>query len=319
MAVPHRTAPPTTDAERAAALPPQVARVKANGIDIAYETFGDPAHPPLVLVMGLGTQMLGWPDAFCQDLADRGHHVVRFDNRDVGLSTHLDHLPVPTTTDVLLRRPAPYGIDDMAEDVVGLLDALGLHRVHLVGASMGGYVAQSVALRHPDRLRSLSLIMTSTGSRRVGQPKPRLLPALLRRRPVKTADEAVDRVLRTFRLIGSPGYPMDEEHLRDLARRSWERGVDDAGYRRQLAAATGQPDRTEGLARLGLPTLVLHGLHDPLVSASGGLALARAVPRSTFVGFSGMGHDLPRQLQPVMAAHIAVHTGRAAGAAPTRT
>ena len=284
-------------------------RVRANGIEIAYETFGDPADPPLLLVMGLGTQMLGWPDAFCEDLAERGHHVVRFDNRDVGLSTHLDHLPVPTLTDLALRRPPPYGIDDMAADVVGLLDGLGLRRVHLVGASLGGYVCQAVALLHPDRLRSLTLLMTSTGSRRVGQPRLRLLPRVLLRREPTTSDEAVARTLTTFRLIGSPGYPLDEEHLRDLARLSWERGYDPDGYRRQLAAATGQPDRTSALSRLVLPTLIVHGLHDPLVDVSGGLSLARAVPRSTFVGFSGMGHDLPRPLQPVIAEHIAALTG----------
>ena len=313
MPAPHLSAQSATGPDASAGLPPPVARVRANGIDIAYETFGDPADPSLVLVMGLGTQMLAWPDDFCQDLAERGHHVVRFDNRDVGLSTHLDHLPVPSTTDIMLRRPAPYGVDDMADDVVGLLDALGLRRAHLVGASLGGYVAQAVALRHADRLRSLTLIMTSTGSRWVGRPKPRLLPALLLRRSVTSSDEAVTRLLRTFRLIGSPGYPMDEEHLRDLARRSWERGLDEAGYRRQLAAATGQPDRTVGLSRLSVPTLVLHGLHDPLVDVSGGLAVARAVPRSTFVGFSGMGHDLPRQLRPVFAEHIAALTRRADG------
>jgi pimeloyl-ACP methyl ester carboxylesterase len=304
---------PSTTSPDPARLPPQVAQVSANGIEIAYETFGDPDAPPLVLVMGLGTQMLGWPDGFCEDLAGRGHYVVRFDNRDVGLSTHLDHLPVPSTTDILLRRPAPYGVDDMADDLLGLLDGLDLRRVHLVGASMGGYVCQSFALRHAERLRSLTLLMTSTGSRRVGQPKPRLLPSLVARRGVTTCDEAVDRVLRTFRVIGSPGYPMDEEHLRELARRSWERGLDEAGYRRQLAAATGQPDRTRGLRRLDVPTLVLHGLHDPLVNVTGGLAVARAVPRSTFVGFSGMGHDLPRQLRPVFAEHIAQHTRRASG------
>lgn len=286
---------------------PQVSYVRANGIDIAHEGFGDPADPPVVLVMGLGTQMLGWPDDLCRDLADRGHHVVRFDNRDTGLSTHLDSLPVPTTADLLLRRNAPYGVDDMAQDVVGLVDALGLGRVHLVGASLGGFVCQSVALRWPQRLRSLTLVMSSTGSRRVGRPSPRLLPSLLHRPRMRDRDEAVAGFLRMFQRIGSPGYPLDEEHLRELAIGSWERGLDRAGYRRQLAAAGTQPDRTQDLAQLHLPTLVLHGLDDPLVRVSGGLALARAIPRSTFVGFHGMGHDLPRQLRPVLARQIAAH------------
>ena len=295
----------TDSPQRRLAAVPQVSHVRANGIDIAYEGFGDPQDPPVVLVMGLGTQMLGWPDDFCQDLADRGHHVLRFDNRDTGLSTHLDHLPVPTITDVLLRRNAPYSIDDMAQDVVGLVDALDLGRVHLVGASLGGSVCQAVAVHSPQRLRSLTLIMSSTGSRRVGQPSPRLLPLLVHRPEITSPDEAVAAFLRMFRRIGSPGYPLDEEHLRELATRSWERGLDRAGYRRQLAASSTQPDRTRALSRLDLPTLVVHGLDDPLVRVSGGLALARAIPRSTFVGLQGMGHDLPRQLRPVLARQIA--------------
>ena len=286
-------------------------RVAANGLEIAYETFGDPRDAPLVLVMGLGTQMLAWPDAFCEDLAARGHHVVRFDNRDAGLSTHLSHLPVPRLRDLALRRPAPYSVDDMARDVAGLVDALDLGRVHLVGASLGGYVAQALAVAQPERLRSLTLIMTSTGSRRVGQPRPRLLPRLLRRPEVTTREEAVAATLETFRVIGSPGYPLDEEHLRDLAGRSWDRGYDRAGYLRQLWAATTQPDRTPQLARLDVPTLVVHGLHDPLVAPSGGLAIARAVPHATFTGFSGMGHDLPRALRPEIAEQIAALTRRA--------
>ena len=290
----------------------RVPRARSNGLEIAYEAFGDPSSSPLVLVIGLATQMLGWPDSFCHELAGRGHYVVRFDNRDSGLSTHLDDLPVPSTWDLLTRRRAPYGISDLADDVRGLLDALELESAHLVGASMGGFVCQALALAHPERVRTLTLMMTSTGSRFVGQPRPRLLPRLLRFPEPTSLEEAIGLTLEVFRLIGSPGYPLDEQHLRQLARRSWERGgATAAGERRQLAAAATQPDRTRQLGRLRLPALVMHGLDDPLVRVSGGLALARAIPRSTFVGYAGMGHDLPRQLRGRMVEQIASLTGAA--------
>ena len=291
---------------------PELKRVDANGIQIAYESFGDPSAIPLVLVMGLGTQMIAWPDEFCEELVERGHYVVRFDNRDVGASTHLDDVTPPNVARVALRREKPpYRIKDMAEDVIGLLDALGLDSVHLVGASLGGYIAQSVALWHPDRLRSLTLIMTSTGSRRVGQAKPHLFRRLLGSQPVRSREQAADAAVETFRIIGSVGFARDEERLRELAGRSYDRAHDPAGYRRQLAAIVAQSDRTERLRGIQLPTLVMHGLHDPLVAASGGLALARIIHGSRFVGFSGMGHDLPRELWPEFVAHITALTRRA--------
>jgi pimeloyl-ACP methyl ester carboxylesterase len=290
-------------------------RAAANGIEIAYQTFGDRGDPAIVLVMGLGTQMIAWPDALCEDLASRGYHVVRFDNRDTGESTHLTGVRAPRLTSLVTRRKRPpYTIKDMAEDTIGLLDALGLDRVHLVGASLGGFIAQTVALRAPERLHSLSLLMTSTGSRRVGQAEPTLIKQLLKGRVAQSREEAMDAVLDTFRLIGSKGYALDEEHLRDLAGRSFDRGYDRAGYRRQLAAATAQPNRTSRLRRLAVPTLVMHGLHDPLVKPSGGLALARTIPAARFVGFSGMGHDLPRPLWPDFADQIVALARRAEGA-----
>jgi pimeloyl-ACP methyl ester carboxylesterase len=280
-------------------------RAAANGIEIAYQTFGNPGDPAVVLVMGLGTQMIAWPDAFCQDLAERGHFVVRFDNRDVGESTHLSGVRAPSLVDLVSRRRRPpYTIEDMADDAIGLLDALDLAQVHLVGASLGGFIAQTVALRAPERLRSLTLIMTSTGSRLVGQADPKLVGRLLKGRVVSSRDEAMESVVETFRIIGSQGYALDEEHLRDLGGRSYDRGYDRGGYRRQLAAAVSQPNRTAQLRRLQVPTLVMHGLHDPLVKPSGGLALARAIPLARFVGFSGMGHDLPRALWPDFADQV---------------
>jgi pimeloyl-ACP methyl ester carboxylesterase len=291
---------------------PVPGRVTANGIELAYETFGDASAPPVVLIMGLATQMIAWPDELCAGLARCGFFVIRFDNRDVGGSTHLRNVPPPHLADILVRRrPPPYSIGDMADDLVGLIDGLGLDDVHLVGASMGGFIAQMVALEHADRVRTLTLIMTSTGSRRVGQAKPGVFARLLRSRPVAGRSAAVSAVIDTFRLIGSRGFAFDEEYLRDLAGRSWDRGHDPAGHRRQLAASLTQSDRTAALRRISVPVLVIHGLHDPLVAPSGGLAIARAIPNSRFVGFSGMGHDLPRELWPEFVCQIARLAGQA--------
>lgn len=285
--------------------------VEANGITIAYETFGDPTDPPIVLIMGLGTQMIAWPDVFCQGLAAAGYHVVRFDNRDVGLSTHLTDVRAPSVLDVAMRRAKPpYTLADMADDAVGLLDALGMESAHLVGASMGGFIAQTVALRHPQRLRSLTLIMTSTGSRWVGYPKPSLFARLTKRRVSADRETVQANALETFRIIGSRGYAFDEEYLSEIAGRSYDRAYDPGGYLRQLAAIAAQPNRTAELRRIALPTLVIHGLHDPLVAPSGGLAVARNLRDAKFVGYSGMGHDLPRALWPEFVQEITALAAR---------
>ena len=283
--------------------------VAANGIDIAYETFGDPADPAILLVMGLGTQMLAWPDPLCEALAAGGHHVVRFDNRDVGLSTHLDAAPPPLWR-AALGRDVPYHVADMAADALGLLDAIDIDRAHVVGASMGGFISQTMALAQPDRVRSLTLIMTSTGSRWVGRPKPKIAKRLATIDAPTTKAEAVELAVETFRLIGSPAH-FDEAVVRSKAERSYDRSHDPDGRLRQLAAVLAQPDRTDRLRELRVPTLVVHGLHDPLVQPSGGLALADAIPDATFLGFNGMGHDLPETLWPTIAARILELTDRA--------
>lgn len=301
---------------QSAAPAPVTEYAQSNGITIAYETFGDPGRPALLLIMGLGTQMVAWPEPLCRDLAGRGYFVIRFDNRDVGLSTHLDELPTPTTADLLARRRRPaYSIADMAADTAGLFDALGIDSAHVVGASMGGYIAQELALRHPDRVRSLTLIMTSTGSRRVGRPAPTLATRLLRRRGISGRDAAIDAAVQTFRVIGSPGFEFDHEWLTEIAAVSYDRAHYPRGYLRQLAASIWQPNRSRSLPRIAVPTLVIHGLADRLVNPSGGRALARLIPGARFVGIEGMGHDLPRALWPRFADEIAEVAARAEQAA----
>jgi len=278
---------------------------QANGIEIAYGTFGAPTGTPVLLIMGLGAQMIAWPDAFCEELAARGDYVIRYDNRDVGESTHLSDLPAPHPVDSLLRRgKPPYRLEDMADDAAGLLGALGVGSAHVVGASMVGFIAQELVIRHPARVRSLTLIMTSTGSRRVGHPKLRVLARMGRRRAVTDRAAAVESSVETFRMIGSPGFPYDEAYMRDLAGRGYDRSYDFDGYRRQVAAIAAQADRSSSLAHVRAPTVVLHGLADPLVSENGGRAIARAIPGARFVGYSGMGHDLPRALWPSFADEI---------------
>ena len=201
-------------------------RVAANDIELAYETFGDASAPPVVLIMGWATQMIAWPDELCAGLARCGLFVVRFDNRDAGGSTHLRDLPPPRLADIVVRRrPPPYSIGDMADDVAGLIDGLGLGEVHLVGASMGGFIAQGVALGHADRVRTLTLIMTSTGSRRVGQPRPRVYARLLRPPVLTDRSAAMSAAVETSRLIGSRGFAFDEQYVRDLAGRSGTAGT----------------------------------------------------------------------------------------------
>jgi pimeloyl-ACP methyl ester carboxylesterase len=205
----------------------------------------------------------------------------------------------------------------MARDALGLMDKLGIESAHVVGASMGGYIAQSLAGLFPERVRSLTLIMTSTGSRRVGYPAPQLVAQLLRRRSVRSREEAQDLAVQTFRLIGSKGYEFDETRTRDVAGRSYDRATDRHGYFRQLWASVAQPNRTKFLRQIPVPTLIMHGMNDPLVNVSGGVALAKAIPNAEFIGFAGMGHDLPRALWPRFAAEICAVAKRAAEAAPS--
>ncbi len=289
-----------------------VKHASCGDVELAYETFGAAGNPPLVLVMGLATQMLGWPDEFCEALADGGFHVVRFDNRDIGLSTHLDEAGMPDLSPLFAGQPttsAPYALADMADDTIRLVDAVGLGRVHLVGASMGGMIAQEVALRHPERLLSLTSIMSTTAPN-VGPPTP-AASAVLFSPPATTESEAAERAITVYRVIGSPGHSLDEVALSARAQESFRRANDPAGVARQLAAIHASGDRTERLRRLGVPTLVLHGEDDPLVQVDGGRATAAAVPGARLVTWPGMGHDLPRGRWPNIIGEITTHAGRA--------
>lgn len=306
----------TTEETVDAAAPPAkpavdegIRRAQVNGLEIAYETFGNEGDPAILLVMGLGTQMLGWPDEICEQLADAGHYVIRFDNRDIGLSTHLTSKP-PTLGQMLLKQHTPYQLSDMADDAVGLIDALGIDRFHVVGASMGGMISQTIALAHPKRVLSMTLIMTSTGSRRVGRPTPAIMRRLAKREVHTSREAQIEAAVDVYRVIGSPDH-FDADMIRELAGRSIDRADDGEGRERQLAAILAQPNRTAALRGLRIPTLVVHGLHDPLVSPSGGLALAKSIPGATFIGHSGMGHDLPRTLWPELAADILALVRRA--------
>ena len=260
-------------------------------VELAYESFGDPADPAVLLVMGLGSQMIFWPDELCEALAGAGCHVIRFDNRDSGRSTVLDHHEPPPVPRVLAGElEAPYLLADMAADAVGLLDALGIDRAHVVGASLGGMIAQRIAIDHPDRVLSLASIMSSTGDTAVGRPTPEAMAVLMTRAPTDR-DGYIRTTLEARAVIGS--QPPDRDRILDLAQRAYERGYHPQGTARQFAAIVASPDRTPELRELDVPTVVIHGAADPLIGLSGGEATAAAIPGAELVVIENMGHDLP--------------------------
>ncbi|RZQ59450.1 alpha/beta fold hydrolase [Amycolatopsis suaedae] len=284
----------------------QVAQV--NGIELCYETFGDPADRPLLLIMGLAGPMTWWDDEFCRQLTGRGFHVIRFDNRDCGRSTAGSGHATPLAA--LVGRRSPYALTDMAADAAALLDRLGVASAHVVGVSMGGMIAQTLALHHPERVRSLTSMSSTTGAKLAGLPTPKAAATLLTR-PPRDRDGYIEHMVGVFRVIGSPGYPAPEERLRARAEASFERGINPAGTARQLAAVLAAPDRTRALGTLRVPTLVVHGEQDPLITVSGGRATARAVPGAELDVVPGMGHDLPEALWPRFAGGIARTADRA--------
>ncbi|MET7336814.1 alpha/beta hydrolase [Nonomuraea sp. NPDC005650] len=279
--------------------------VGPSGIEIAYERLGDPQAPPVLLVMGLAGQLINWPDGFCAELVDRGLHVIRFDNRDSGLSTHLHDAPEPDLPAALAGdvSSASYTLSDMAADAVGLLDALGLDSAHVVGASMGAMIAQTIAIEHPGRIRSLTSMMSTTGDPSVGQARPETMAAFAGPPPT-TREEAVERSVTIFRLAGSPGFAFDEAALRERAGLSYDRDHDRTGVARQAVAVVASGDRTARLRTVEVPTLVIHGANDAMCDVSGGRATAAAIPGAELVVIDGMGHDLPRALWPDLATRI---------------
>jgi pimeloyl-ACP methyl ester carboxylesterase len=290
-------------------MPEEIARI--GDVELAYETFGDPSDPALLLVMGLGTQMLGWRAGFCAELAARGFRVIRYDNRDVGRSTKFSSHRPPTAAQLLRRdrKAAAYTLADMADDAVGLLDALGIAAAHVVGASMGGMIAQTIAFRHPRRVLSLVSIMSNTGARWSGQPSLSMYRTLLTRAP-REREAFIEHQMQVFAKTGSPGFPRDEADQRELAVSSFERGIDPAGSGRQLAAIIASGDRTAELRTIRAPTLVVHGEQDRLVAPSGGRATAKAIPGARLLTIEGMGHDLPRGAWPRIIDAIAENAAR---------
>ncbi|MFE7800886.1 alpha/beta fold hydrolase [Nocardia sp. NPDC057440] len=279
-------------------------------VSLAYEMFGPSTGEPLLLIMGVGAQMLLWHEDFCLELVRRGFQVVRMDNRDAGLSTHLTHLGEPRLSDLIMRPKAAarYSLGDMAADAIAVLDDLGWPSANVVGGSLGGMIAQTMAIEHPRRLRSLTSIMSSP-SARIGRATIRtsMKVAALLKHPVNTAEEAGQQLIDTYRIIGTPAdtYPLDDKWLEEIGALSFQRAHDPAGKLRQQAAMLAAPDRRKALAALRLPTLVMHGTADPMIRPAGARATAEAVPGAKLVMMPGVGHGaFPREVWPIMIDNI---------------
>jgi len=278
-------------------------KAKVNNIEIEYDTFGDPSSKPLLLIMGLGAQLINWDEEFCEKLVERGFFVIRFDNRDVGLSTKFEEAGEPDLMKLFIsvqkgeKIEAPYTLEDMADDAVGLLNALNIDKAHICGTSMGGMIAQTVAYRHPSHVLSLTSIMSSTGNPDLPQPKPEALQVLIK--PVPEGREAIieDGVTR-MRIIHGSGFPFDEDRARKLAIRSYDRSNYRPGFSRQLAAILATGNRKPAVLSITVPTLVIHGGDDPLLSREGGKDTAEAIAGSELMIIEGMGHSLPPEVWP---------------------
>jgi pimeloyl-ACP methyl ester carboxylesterase len=270
----------------------------ATGIDLCYQTFGDPDGEPLLLVMGLGGPMTWWDPGFCGMLADHGFYVIRYDNRDAGRSTKVSgaiNRRKIVASFAGLKPQTPYSMQDLADDGFGLLDHLGVDRAHVTGISMGGMIVQTMALSQPKRVLSITSIMSTTGRRTVGWQDPRLFPLLAARRD-QTREHYVETSARLWRMIGSPHYPDTTESIRERAGETWDRGISRTGVARQMGAILTQPDRSRALRGLRVPARVIHGTHDKMVHVSGGRATSQAIPGSELLLVPGMGHDVPRDL-----------------------
>jgi pimeloyl-ACP methyl ester carboxylesterase len=285
---------------------------KANGIELCYDSFGDPQAPPLLLIMGLAAQMIAWDDEFCSLLAGRGYRVIRFDNRDIGLSTRFDAAGLPDVSAAFMAAmqgqpvTAPYLLRDMADDAVGLLDALDIGCAHVVGASMGGAIGQTLAIHHPSRLRSLTSIMATTGAPGLPPPTPQALAMLFKPTPTDQAGY-FESYVQTWKVLRAGSFPLDE--ARDLVRagQNFARGLNPAGVARQMAAILASGSRKQALAQVTVPTLVIHGDIDPLVPLACGIDTAETVPGAKLQVIAGMGHALPISMWPQIIDAIAAH------------
>ena len=298
---------------------PEERFAKVGEVDLCWDELGDPDGEPMVMVMGLGTQLIHWHPDFCAELGERGYRVIRFDNRDAGLSTSFEGAPPARMAAMFgLRRGLAYTLDDMADDVTGLMDELGIESAHLVGISMGGMIAQMTAVRSPERIRSQALISSSSGRRVTAFPRFRAMGTLLSR-PARTREAFVEVATKTFEVIGSPAYPMEEARkaeFRATLERTWDRGHNAAGFARQLHAITASGDRRRWLRGTMAPTLVMHGDKDPLVRLAAGRSLAAAIPNAKLRIIPGLGHDMPPALFGEFADAIAANGAQAAAPQP---
>ncbi len=281
-------------------------------VDLAYERRGNPTDPPVLLIMGLGAQLVNWPTGFVDVLVAHGLHVIRFDNRDSGHSTHMSDAPKPDLAAALAGdlSSVSYTLSDMAADAIGLLDHLGIERAHIVGASMGGAIAQVMAIEHPNRVRSLTSMMFTTGKAGVGQMHPDAGKALFDGPPPETREEAIAQALRRAPIVRSPAYPTAPEEIAATTGLAWDRGHDQVAISRQAVAVVASGDRSEKLRELSVPALVVHGTHDVICDVSGGKATAAAIPGAELVLIDGMGHDLPSAVWNRIATHIAATVRR---------
>ena len=293
-------------------------QISANGIALEVEDFGSPSGEPLVLVMGLGMQLVAWHPDFVASLVARGFRVIRFDNRDIGLSQSFDHLGVPNLALASFRYAfgmtvkAPYTVADMADDTCGVLDALGIRAAHICGASMGGMIAQQLAVRQPGRVKSLTLMMTSSGSHRLPGPALKVRAALISRPDDPThVQSVIDHYVKLYRLIGSPGYPVPDADLRERLGLSVRRSYRPRGTARQMVAIAADGDRSRLLTQIRVPTQIIHGRDDPLIPVAAGHDLAARIVGAQIDVVAGMGHDLPTELWPRFVAGITGAAGRA--------
>ena len=289
-------------------------QITANGIQLEYEAYGDTANPPLLLVMGLGAQLTLWPMELVEALVARGYYVIRYDNRDIGLSQKFGTHGIPNFRRVALKRlfgirsKLPYRLSDMAADAAGLLDALGIAKAHVVGASMGGMIVQLLAIEHPAKVLTMTSIMSTTGNRKVPPARPEAMQALLNRAPAgATLEQVMPIGITVSRAIGSPGYPSDEARLKERIARDYTRSFYPEGAARQISAIVDDGDRRKRLAKVTTPTLVIHGIDDPLVPVEGGRDTAAAIKGARMLEIDGMGHDLPLELVEQIADAIADH------------